>query len=1060
MISQKTIDDINNHDLVDVISKYVQLKKSGSGFSAKSPFTDEKSASFFVNPKKGIWKCFSTGKGGNTAFKFVADHLGIDHFPDQVKELCNVLNIIPEYDNSEESKKYQEKRQKQIEISEINHAAMEFFQAHRPQTLENEKRLNETQIDEFLVGYANGQFKSLLSHLKSKGISENQIIEAGLAKRGEKGVFDLFNNRIMFPIQNKSGVITGFGGRIIGDSKPKYLNTPETSLFDKSSSLYGLHKAIQQIRLNKYCNLVEGYHDVIQMQSNQHLNTVATCGTSLTPGHLKLLKPICDTIRLFFDGDKAGIKAAERSVEIALPLGFNVEACFLPDGEDPDSIFRNPDFKEDLKDPVNYFNSLTKDAVEWLADKIFDGAKTTIQKSKAQQDVEKLISLIPDSRLRNNYIAIISKKHQVNKSMIESGVRGEIKSRFAVEDESGPKLKLPNGADRDDYENFGFAEIKKDNSAKTGYWFPNVSSNAITFEQRSNFVIKPLFHIYSKTNNRRLVEIQNKTGKRIIDVPSKGFVGMTQFQEAVIDEGNFIFWGSKNNFMKVVMKIMEKFPTCEEITTLGWQDAGFFAYADGIAETSFQPIDLNGIVKFGKKSYFLPAFSAVYSNTGGEDDMFEEDRFLKFRKSPVSFKDWGKQFVKVHRENGKIAIAFIIATLFRDFIHRIHTVFPLLFGFGDIGTGKSYMAQSVSALFFGKMAPFNLNSGTNVGFSRKLETVKNSVVWFDEYDNNIDLARFQRLKAAYDGAGHQKGTMTNNKTKSTKVNAAAMITGQYLPTRDGNALFSRCLILPFTKKSKELSKEEIEAGSTLKKWEGEGLSSLLVEIIKFRGLIEDEFQNNYFEIMDEFKSSLKGEYYDGRVLLNFVLVLVPIKILEEKLDLPFSFQEIKELAMDMVKTQSDQINDSDALRTYWKMVEYMFSTYKIEDEIDFKIERLNSLTIRNGRSQTETISFPHPTNVFFLRFTKIHPIYMKEHRQQHGENGIAETSIKTYMQNHKSFIGNVPATSFQGIKTSAYAFYYDKLKIQMERTAKSQTPDPFNPPIETTVEKADQQIPF
>jgi hypothetical protein len=380
----------------------------------------------------------------------------------------------------------------------------------------------------------------------------------------------------------------------------------------------------------------------------------------------------------------------------------------------------------------------------------------------------------------------------------------------------------------------------------------------------------------------------------------------------------------------------------------------------------------------------------------------------------------------------------------------------LLFGFGDIGTGKSYMAQSVSALFFGKMAPFNLNSGTNVGFSRKLETVKNAVVWFDEYDNNIDLARFQRLKAAYDGAGHQKGNMTNNKTKSTKVNSAAMITGQYLPTRDGNALFSRCLILSFTKKAKDLSKAEIAAGSKLKRWEEQGLSSLIVEIVKFRGIIEEQFQDEFFELMDEFKGKLEGQYYDGRVLLNFVLTLVPVKILSDKLEFPFTFDEIKELAMLMVKTQSDQINDSDALRTYWKMVEFMFSTFKIESGTDFKIETLNSMTIRKGRGESEVKNFPQPTRVFFLRFTKIHPIYMTEHRKQHGENGIAETSIKTYMQNHRSFIGNVPATNFEGVKTSAYAFYYDDLQIQMERFTKAAPASMYNSPSS----EKDDDLPF
>lgn len=1040
MISQKTLDEINDLSLEEVIGKYVSLKKQGSSYVGLSPFTDEKSGSFIVSPAKGIWKDFSSTKGGGSAVSFIMQLHGTD-YPDSIKEICSKMNIVPEYDESDDSKKNQELRFRQNEIIDINAKAYSYFisENSRTELLKYEKRLHQAQIEYWGIGWANNQFKSLTTDLKGAGLSEKLILDAGLGIKNENGFFDFFNNRIIFPIFNLHNKLVGFGGRVIDDSKPKYINTRETKTYSKSDELFGINFAKSEINRTRKANIVEGYYDVIAMHSQHLQNTVAPCGTALTENHVKTLKKLCDTIRLMTDGDKAGLAAAKKAIQLILMNGLKVEVVIFPEGEDPDSFFRDQEVLaaiEKVGSAINLINDRTFDGVEWLVDDFYTKATTTIALTKAQSETEKLLSLIPDVRLRSAYIKVISQKFKISKAEIEKNISVEIQSRNALEEEQGPKLKLPAGASKDDYELYGFVEIKKQGDGKTGYWFPQAGGNVIRFEQQSNFTIKPLFHIYSKIDNRRLIEIQNKQKKRIIDVPSKGFVGMTQFLEAVINEGNYLFQGNVHHFKKVVSKIMEQFLTCEEITTLGWQEQGFYAFADGIAETSFKKIDPNGIVSFGDENYFLPAFSEVYKHTRGGDDVYEDDRFLRYKKASVTFKEWAELFIQVHEDNGKYGIIHFIAVLFRDFIQSLHNVFPIIYAFGSIGTGKSFFGKSLSSIWYGSMAPFNLSAGTDVAFSRKLEKVRNALTWFDEYDNNIDIKRFQKLKGMYDGTGHIKGTKESNRTVSTKVNSGGLITSQYLPTKDDNSLMSRSCICTFTRKAEDLTQEQIQLGSKLKQLENEGLSSLIIEVVKYRSEVIEKFQETYFELTEAFKDELKDENYNGRILLNFTLVLVPTKILGEKLNLPFAFEEVKNLCLKMVKKQSDQIGDSDALRNYWKMVEFLFFDYKIEPEKDFKIALENSVNVRIERNDNNIITFRQPKKLLYLRFTKIQPLYMEAHRKQYGENGVAETSIKTYMQAHKSFVGLCPSTSFEGVKTSAFVFDYETLNVSLERSPK------------------------
>ena len=1027
MISPKSVDAVKDLLIEDVIGKYVTLKKKGASFEACCPFHDEKTPSFKVDPSKGIYKCFGCGKGGNGGIAFVMENESLS-FPEAITEIGQKFNIFIEKDDSDDAREYVKIQQTKESLAEINSFALSVFRENFKTIEKKFKRTTPEMAELFSLGYSNDDYKDLYKKALNNGTGEKDMLQLGLITKTAKGVFDYYNERTIFPIFDHYNKLIGFGARNEnykkGDKFPKYLNSKENTLFHKRSALYGIHLAKKAIIKSGVANVVEGYYDVIAMHQEHIINTVASSGTAFTIEQAQLLKKWCKTIRLIFDNDNAGKKAAEKAIMLLSPLGFITEIVFFPEGDDPDS------YDGDLND---YLNENIQDGIEWIAAKFFEKSDTTVEITIAENKLENLLSQINNVKLRNRYIKILAKKYSIERKEIEKNVKSIIVEKQRELSDEG-FIKLPNGVDREEYEKFGFYEIEKKGNKRTGYYFVNQSSN---FEQRSNFIIKPLFHIYSKTDNKRLIEIINARTSKIIDVPSKGFVGQNQFFEEVIAEGNFWFHGSKPNFQKVMVKILEKFPRCEEIKTLGWQDEGFYSFANGIVDAKFKKVDHYGIVEFSDKQYFLPAFSNVYKDVRREDDLYENERHFVFRKSDITFEKWSNQFVRVHGDNGKIAIAYLIASLFRDEIYKTHKVFPHLFMFGSISTGKSYCARSLNSIFHGGEPGFNLTTGTLVGMNRKLAQFRNALIWFDEYGNDMEKLRFDRLKGAYDGLGHEKGVMSHdNRTKKTDINSAAVISGQFLPSRDDNSLFTRVLLLTFDRKAEDLTNDDIKAGSLLKKWENEGLSSLIVEILKYRDLIIKDFNDVNFQIQSDLKKAFEDEEYQGRIMMNFSLILTPIKIIIDKLKIPFDYDDIFKQSIKMILHQSEQVHDSDSLRTFWKMLEYLHATGQITADLDFKIQDINGLSIRINRNKNQQVDFKQQTKCLFIRFTKIHPLYMVEHRKQTGENGIGDGSLKQYMKTNKAFIGFTAATTFDNGKTSAFVFDYDKLGIELEMMKK------------------------
>ena len=425
MITKATIDTVFETARVEeVIGDFVQLKRAGSNFKGLSPFSDERSPSFMVSPAKGIWKDFSSGKGGN-AIAFVMEH---EHFtyPEAIRYLAKKYNIeIEETEQTNEEKANMDARESMYLVSEF---AKNYFHSTLLKTEEGkaiglsyfkERGFTSETIEKFSLGYSPETWDAFTKEALGKGYKLEFLESTGLTIPRDDRPFDRFKGRVMFPIQSMSGRTLGFGGRILTNDKKaaKYLNSPESDLYHKSKVLYGIYQAKQAIAKQNNCFLVEGYTDVIQFNQSGVENVVASSGTALTPDQIRLINRLTKNITVLFDGDAAGLRASVRGIDLILEEGMNVKVCTFPDGEDPDSFAK----KTSYDDLVAYLENNAKDFIQFKASLLMDEAKNDpIKKADLIRDMVTSISKIPDRIQREVYIQECSRIMDISEQVLVS----------------------------------------------------------------------------------------------------------------------------------------------------------------------------------------------------------------------------------------------------------------------------------------------------------------------------------------------------------------------------------------------------------------------------------------------------------------------------------------------------------------------------------------------------------------------------------------------------------------------------------------------------------------
>lgn len=410
---EELVEEIRSkNDIVDVISSYVRLQKKGSSYFGLCPFHNEKSPSFSVSRQKQMYYCFGCGAGGNV-FTFLMEYENYS-FVEALKYLADRAGVeLPEPEYSGEAKKRADTK---AILLEINKAAAQYFyvQLLRPQgghalTYLKDRKLSDDTIKAFGLGYSNKYSDDLYKYLKSKGYKEDMISQAGLISIDEKyGVHDKFWNRVMFPIMDVNSRVIGFGGRVMGDAKPKYLNSPETIIFDKSRNLYGLNRARKSRK--PYFLLCEGYMDVISLHQAGFTNAVASLGTALTPGHAALIKRYVNEVYLTYDSDEAGTKAALRAGPILREVGITAKIIRMEPYKDPDEFIKNlgaEAFEERIQKARNGF-MFSLEILERDYDMTSPEGRTDFMKEAARKLTE-----FDEEIERNNYIDAVAGTYHV-----------------------------------------------------------------------------------------------------------------------------------------------------------------------------------------------------------------------------------------------------------------------------------------------------------------------------------------------------------------------------------------------------------------------------------------------------------------------------------------------------------------------------------------------------------------------------------------------------------------------------------------------------------------------
>jgi DNA primase catalytic core len=993
MIPQQFIDDILSIDITEVIGKYIKLTRKGTNHQGNCPFHDEKTPSFSVSSSKGIFKCFGCGKAGNS-IGFVMAYKKLD-FISAVKAIAGDHNIIipQEEKNEENDKKYKHSES----LYQVNELAAGWFRDNLKKeeyakALEYVKgRWNDEMIAEFRIGFAPEGWDGLKKWSKENGIREDILLETGLLSESKGKVFDYFRNRIIFPIFNRSGRIIGFTGRDFSGNAdaPKYFNTRETEIFTKGKVLYGYHSAFRSIREKQYAHLVEGNADVIRLHQIGKLNSVGSGGTSLTHDQIYELKKYTNSITIIGDSDKAGQLAVLKSGKMIIEAGMFCNVIPLPNEEgkkyDPDSFFTDGDqFDDYAKDQI-------RDYIILLANARLNKSKSPDLKSKLIDELSLLITHLPESshQLYIEQLGCIIKPKKAWQDRIKQ-ILGDIPKQ-----EKNPEDDVPSHVSLSDWEKYGFYA---DNNQ---YWFRTKEGK----KRGCNFIMEPLFHIASVINAKRLYKITNEYGfSQVIELQQKDLISLANFKLRVESLGNFLFEASENELNKLKRYLYEKTESCFEITQLGWQKSGFWAWCNGIYNGKFVETDHNGIVSNDGQNYYLPASSDIYK---GEDGLFISERRFRYRTGEITLVDYSARLMEVFGENAMFGICFYFACLFRDHIARLFGFFPIINLFGPKGAGKTELAISLLQFFGHQSKGPNITNTTKAALADHVAIFSNSCCHIDEYKNNMEYEKIEFLKGLWDGTGRTRMNMDKDKKKeTTHVDCGIIVSGQEMPTAD-IALFSRLIFLSFNKV--EYSDNEKILFNNLKEIEKTGITHITHQLLAHRKFFIANFLDNYKAASDELNLALGNMVIEDRIFRNWLVIISAYRTIKDLIEVPWTYKNLLDNAARLITRQNQETKKSNELSIFWGIVEFLTNNNEIREDVDFKVDFVSSIKTDKILGEVE---WSQPKNVLLLNHSRIFQLY-RVHGHRAKENILPLKTLEYYLINSKEYLGKKSSVSFK-----------------------------------------------
>lgn len=1042
--------------IYDIINQYVPLKKNGASYKACCPFHQEKTPSFVVTPSKGIFKCFGCGAGGD-AISFLMEHPATKmSYPEAVEYAAKIMQHPVEYDDSIDREQFldQQAKKKSHEAAlsvQLEHVVNFYQEAGLPFQDFTYTSLIESKSIDPLINIDGRPF--LLSTIRTfqlcfapsgnvvanaiekRSWSRGLLKELGIVREGDYGEYDFFRDRVIFPIHNHMGQLVGAAGRALkgseAEAKAKYLNLPESMLYEKGTILYGLHLAKKTIAKQNTVFLVEGYTDVMGLHENGIYNAVASCGTAFTFEQAKLLKRFSDNLVILRDGDEAGKKAMFKDIDTAVRAGIRPVVVEMLPGEDPESYLRKYGagaFRE-------LVDSRKEDAVIYRIMAGWD-PDSPFRMSDCFNLAVDLLSYYEDEVVRDAYIKKLSANNRMGAMTRKLKKAMEAKQAEVFEQ----KTRKLTPRQTQDAINYGIFEQNN-----KYYISKNVKHG--TGVEISNFIINPIMLVVARGEQRRLVEIINEYGHKFIaDIDSRIFASFERFSQYVEGMGNYLYneEAKAAHHIKIKRKVYHTMPTCYPIYTMGWHKEGFWTWSNGIytLNMNFKATDHHGIVPHGDAKYFLKAHSNIEIDIKSDDDEtgMEDQKNFMYMKTPdtISFTEWTQRIAQVHGKNGMLAVAWFCAALFRDLIYPLFNCFPHLFLFGPPRSGKSWLAWSLQYMFAGNpKPPTHVIHATDAAFTRSFSWVRNGVTWMDEYGNEAPYERIEALKMAYDGTGREKakGGYGHAITR-TPINSAVCISGQQQPTQDV-ALFTRCVSLSFH--NRQFTAQEEQNSNDLKAIEQTGqLTQLTMQLVSHREFIKKNLMN----MIDAKKASLRnhlqaaGIKIDSRLVTNYAIILAIGDLMAKKFEYGFSLADMEFFAIENLITQCAAIDNQDETAVFWNIIAYLVSKSMLTYNNDILVEKEVEVSImndedRNDRKDSVSTIFEEEKRLVYLNLTKAHGEYQERHQRIRNKPGLDIEALKFYLRNSDAYVGQKRGKKFGGRTKSCFVFDAGKLPIEL-----------------------------
>lgn len=1018
ILAKSTIAAVHDLSIKDVIEKCtdIKLKVSGINYVCCCPFHGDRNPSMSISPRRGVYKCFSCGKGGGSAVSFIMEYKNIDYIS-AIKEIAKNFNITIEYQKDERTAKEIADDEKRESMHALLENAQKFFiEQFNAETEEAARardvaygRWGEETCKEIGIGYAPRNSRIFIEWVKSMGISLDLCFEVGLIGKNEETgkPYATLRERLTIPVRTRTRQLVTYSARYIGDGDPaKYLNLKESLIFNKSCTLFGIDVAAREAKASGHLVIVEGGPDVIAMQRIGVMNTVATMGTALTESHLDQMKRLCSSLCFIPDSDPpkgielygAGDKAVMKSGVMALNKGFDVVVKEIPRSKEDDENGVKHDADSYIKSKDIYLRLESTPFVVWYTTKKLVNATTSELKNSLINEVAELMVNITDEILREIYIDRLSR------------LVGKTKMWRDAIKRAGRRLKEEENtkADTDDMPANILASLRNCGFIPRNgcYYTPDNDGN---LDRCSNFRFEPVLHIKSETRSKRILKLINEKGEEdVVEFADSDLVTLRDFNKRLFSRGNYIWTGDPKSLTSMQRHLLEVTNSATHIEILGWNKIEkFYAFSNGIfIDGQFIRTDKLGVVSDGTKHYYLPAFSSIHAD---KELSYSFERMFKCNpQGIVSLSDFVGQIVKVYGTGGMISFAWTLACVFKDFIFSKLKGFPMLNLFGKKGTGKTELARALSSMFYEmENSPWSLSNTSIPVIGYILSHANNSMIILDEYTNDLMPQRIDLLKNMWGGTARSK--MEDGVPQAVPVTSGVVIAGQYKP--EDEAIFSRCIHLMYTKDV--FSMEEHEEYIKLRDMVINGNTHLLLQILRHRDIFEKNYFRMYELTLNDVTERLGNESVDTRIKNNWVLVLTAFRVLEPHIDVPVTYNELFDAVVNGILYQNDKIRRGSDTSNFWLFVDAMHSQGKVKEKCHFIIKRQSSFNPKRG----ETIKFVEPKSILYLNFKAMRVLLEQRIAKQRTGSTLNCDTLESYLKSLPQFLG-IKQQRFQMLRTN------------------------------------------